>query len=385
MVNVKIEPCEIAPVNEPYYFDETNNIKQEKGVQYVLVIPAAPEYEFDENCPKPKKIKLEEELDEKSAVEQQNAKTTKKLLKGHTTGPRKRCKICSAEHATELAMRLHRKEKHFVCDKCNFPSKDAEFLRQHICSRKLKSFKCDWCSKEFGSVQNLIQHVNIHREDIKEACKFCGKRYVSIRLVQHIRIMHTETNLLFSCDYCPHTVKVKCQLQYHMKAHFKPFECHICKKKFSEERYFKEHKLNHKTANPFACKKCGRGYTRKTSLHRHMKTAHSFERNFACKLCSYRGKTKDDLTTHAKIHSKAYVCDFCSKKFSRSTHLKEHRELHINPEVFQCNVCYHNNRSKRSLIIHMRTHIQFLCDHCQFTTKKKYLIEKHLKEFHKTR
>lgn len=81
-----------------------------------------------------------------------------------------------------------------------------------------------------------------------------------------------------------------------MWSHIKPFECKVCKKRFSENRYFEEHKLNHKKLNPFSCEKCPKAFKRFTSLGRHMITVHSEVRNFPCKQCKYKGKTGDDLT-----------------------------------------------------------------------------------------
>lgn len=335
----------------PHDFDEVHNIKHEEPAHFVVVIPS----QFDEDMPQPIKVKTEFGLRNCSVKVKIVIKSELRDADRHKDLSHKvhwNCKHCSESFRSRRELSIHKRKKHFICDRCGFPSKDETFLKKHICSRKVKSFRCDWCSKLFYNISNINQHVAIHRKETKVKCDFCGKSYVKIRLNQHIRLVHTESQLSFRCDHCCHDAKTKLQLEYHMNVHFKPFQCEVCNKKFSEERYFKEHKLNHDSPNPFGCEKCDKAFTRKTSLSRHMRTAHSSKRNYRCKLCDYRGKTQDDLTIHTKIHSKAFKCDVCARKFSRSTQLKEHRVLHDNALAYQCNVCHGSFSAKKSLKLH---------------------------------
>lgn len=142
-----------------------------------------------------------------------------------------------------------------------------------------------------------------------------------------------------------------------MNVHIKPFECKICKKRFSESRYFNEHKLNHENPNPFECKKCSKRYTRLTSLTRHMHTAHSKsdERKFPCKQCKFRGRTKNDLTGHILNHTKPHKCDRCERKFSKPNMLHQHQALHDDPNAYQCKLCKKAFSSKNELKKHQKT------------------------------
>ncbi|CAK9815810.1 Longitudinals lacking protein, isoforms J/P/Q/S/Z [Anthophora plagiata] len=55
----------------------------------------------------------------------------------------------------------------------------------------------------------------------------------------------------------------------------------------------------------FVCPKCGKGYTWKASLQRHLSTGCGLPPMFYCKLCDYRTSRKDILFRHMRhVHSR---------------------------------------------------------------------------------
>lgn len=328
------------------------NIKQEDSVDYFLIIPN----EKVTGMPVPLKIKNEFNLRECSV----NIEKIKNLSRYRLLGPiGLRCRFCDEANYfdTEKNLKAHQKQKHFACNLCKAVFKHPNTFELHERSHKKlkgkKIFQCHYCFKIFGEKGNLTQHISIHIRAMKKPCPICKKLFVKSRLRQHLAMTH-KAKKIYQCDMCPMKVKTKVNLEHHMYSHKKPFECKICKKRFSELRYFNEHKMTHKDPHPFKCTKCPGAYTRFTSLHRHMQTAHSESRNFPCKQCKYRGKTQDDLTTHIKSHTKAYQCDVCSRKFSRSSMLKEHRVLHDNPNAYQCKTCKQRFTQKKILKEHTK-------------------------------
>lgn len=330
---------------------ETSKIKHEKSVEYLLIIPP-PELEADE-IPVPIQIKTEEgrtsiSVKLKKIEFEENAK---KLFKKVCI-----CRKCPKLKVFKSSQQLKNhlaKVKHIMCTSCGLFFQSMKAMTIHKCvKRKNVNFICDFCPKEFACSRGYLQHIDIHFDEKKVSCKICGNRLVDKRMPQHMRQSHGKKE--FECDLCSCFKTSLFHIRAHMKSHLKPWQCKICEKKFSESRYFNEHVLNHKNPNPFPCLICESSYTRKTSLNRHMQTAHSKARNFSCSKCKYKGKTKDDLTTHQKSHSKLYKCDVCKKRFSRSSMLKEHRVLHDNPNAYQCKICLRSFTEKKAMKNHIK-------------------------------
>ncbi|KZC13548.1 Longitudinals lacking protein, isoforms A/B/D/L [Dufourea novaeangliae] len=54
----------------------------------------------------------------------------------------------------------------------------------------------------------------------------------------------------------------------------------------------------------FVCPRCGKGYTWKASLHRHLSTGCGLPPMFSCQICDYRTSRKDILIRHMRhVHS----------------------------------------------------------------------------------
>lgn len=332
------------------------NVKQEPSVHYVLVLPSDSVDNAEAVLPNPIKaepepIKIKKCSVEVTKLEMKELSLYEEVIFGRYLSA---LRFLSSS-SYEFTGNQQNEEKTYSCKLCRTTFKHLSSLKVHSCNRnrKNRTTKCEYCKKDFQTLDSLRQHIAIHLKEMKEPCDICGKIMVKARLPQHKRDSHF-TRKKFKCDLCSIKTKEKFHLERHMMSHYKPFECEICQTKFSELRYFNEHKLNHKKPNPFKCKKCFKGYTRLTSLSRHMQTAHSKARNFACKQCKYRGKTQDDLTTHIKSHTRAYKCNLCPRKFSRSTLLKEHRMLHDNPKAFQCKICQKYYKQSKVLRKHMK-------------------------------
>ena len=113
-------------------------------------------------------------------------------------------------------------------------------------------------------------------------------------------------------------------------------QCHNIQNKPVQSAQYQAPVVNHNSSSVntaqkkgFKCLKCGKSFTRKTSLERHDR-AHTGEKPFTCDVCGKQFSQKAVLHRHTVIHSimKPYQCDLCQKTFSEKTAWRRHYETH---------------------------------------------------------
>jgi len=101
---------------------------------------------------------------------------------------------------------------------------------------------------------------------------------------------------------------------------------------------------NNEDDRHFVCphEHCGRKYTRKAHLTRHLCT-HTGERPFKCAACDKGFISNHHLKRHLLTHDKAkpYTCDFdsCGAAFSKHNQLLRHKCTHSNSLPYPCPQC----------------------------------------------
>lgn len=116
---------------------------------------------------------------------------------------------------------------------------------------------------------------------------------------------------------------------------FRPFECNVCHKLFSEANTLEQHKRTHTKEKPYLCTfpGCGKAFAVASSLTIHRRT-HTGEKPFVCSYpgCGRAFPESSNLTKHMRTHTgeRPFACGFagCRKNFSRPDQLSRHEKTH---------------------------------------------------------
>ncbi|XDV52585.1 hypothetical protein PO909_021302 [Leuciscus waleckii] len=84
----------------------------------------------------------------------------------------------------------------------------------------------------------------------------------------------------------------------------RPFPCNICGKMFTQRGTMTRHMRSHLGLKPFACEECGMRFTRQYRLTEHMRV-HSGEKPYECQVCGGKFTQQRNLISHMRMHTSA--------------------------------------------------------------------------------
>ncbi|KAG0004468.1 zinc-finger protein [Entomortierella chlamydospora] len=124
----------------------------------------------------------------------------------------------------------------------------------------------------------------------------------------------------------------------HIQTHTgdKPYQCQLCKKRFSEANIMAQHMRTHTGEKPFKCPEpgCGREFSISGALTIHRRV-HTGEKPFKCKFegCDKWFAESSNLTKHLRVHTgeRPFQCPYpgCEKRFSRPDQVTRHKRTHM--------------------------------------------------------
>uniref|UniRef100_A0A1I8QBZ4 MADF domain-containing protein n=1 Tax=Stomoxys calcitrans TaxID=35570 RepID=A0A1I8QBZ4_STOCA len=322
----------------------------------------------------------------------------------------------------------------FVCELCQktFRTKYC-FIAHQRKHQGLSGYVCTHtnCDRIFNGVRDLRGHLSRHkgvRPDFICNINNCGERFKENYLLRfHKQKVHnysetrkkvTKTTIAaketFVCEVCGKVFNFKRRLDNHSLVHVDesqwPFACDEpgCGKRFRMKTRLQTHTLRHKGIKNYTCPHCGLKKVTRNELNIHI-NFHTFEKKYACSLCSKVFKSVGCLSTHRhQVHEgkpkpkktaeknaqlyecrhcgrmlsseqtrknhemghtneKPHVCENCGKRFSTSFNLKKHMIMHAVHKTFACDVCDKQFKHRSGLTTHMRTHSEetrLKCDEC---------------------
>ncbi|CAL8133365.1 unnamed protein product [Orchesella dallaii] len=172
-------------------------------------------------------------------------------------------------------------------------------------STRVKANECPECGKVFSSSKNAKRHMIVHMDERPFACEFCtGTFKRKDALASHLQSIHRMGN-----EVSVETSRVKV-------APAKEFAFAAGNVKVLPNRVSKKKKTGSGLNN---CPQCGLVLSSRRNLKIHFAT-HNDVRPFACRLCFWRFKRKDNLFKHLKC--KHFKSEKAARKMVYSTFAK---------------------------------------------------------------
>ncbi|XP_069611301.1 zinc finger protein 665-like [Ranitomeya imitator] len=214
-----------------------------------------------------------------------------------------------------------------------------------------------------------------------------GLSKTNMQSKSHRRALDHETAFReekpFSCSECGKGYTKKSHLNRHLLIHTgeKPFSCSECGKCFTHRSCLVEHQMVHTGEKPFSCSECGKGFTKKSHLDRHL-LIHTGEKPFSCSECGKCFTVKSSLDRHQRIHTgeKPFSCSECGKCFTDQTCFVIHQRIHTGEKPFSCSECGKGFTDQTCFVRHQRIHTgekPFSCSECGKQYSEKSTLTKH--------
>ncbi|CAG9801039.1 unnamed protein product [Chironomus riparius] len=236
-------------------------------------------------------------------------------------------------------------------DKIDIPKDTSSYDDERIKETAIMS--CDLCSIKLESFTNAKSHFKKSHKGIKGYLICCGKKYIK-----------------------------KYRLLTHLNSHYNvSFPCKACGKTFSSKQCLGRHMISHETLKLFECDKCPKSFAKKFQVRNHLQNVHVYEKVVPSFKCHFEDCSKIFVNNLRLQHHLKYtheggdqvICEICSKTFKKRSSLDEHMRIHTRKpcDRYQCEICGHYIADIRVFQRHVKNHAtESLNNTCHYCGKK---------------
>ncbi|XP_061706391.1 gastrula zinc finger protein XlCGF8.2DB-like [Cydia pomonella] len=163
-----------------------------------------------------------------------------------------------------------------------------------------------------------------------------------------------------------------------------------CDSVFNRPYRLAQHLLVHNNIKGFPCPEtnCGKAYTNKSHLDRHINNIHKVTESdmlFSCPTCLKKYANRQNLKRHVNITHKvkiSFSCDICKLNFLKKHQLTAHMYQHTGIMSFSCELCHKEFVSLKEKKKHARNHKIYRCSECNATFSLWSKYQKHIRLDH---
>ena len=180
------------------------------------------------------------------------------------------------------------------------------------------------------------------------------------------KLKHDDLSLI--CPECGKSLPTKRKMYRHLKYHkcqkkkidagnIKERECTICNLMIPANTNIKYHMYKFHDQGAVFCDLCGKKFTCRFHLERHVNAVHTKEKNYLCSICCKKFATDGYLKRHMDSqHSSKfkYNCDQCGKGFMTKQPYEGHVNMHLGIKPYKCEGCGTGFQNQSNLLAHSK-------------------------------
>ncbi|XP_070543345.1 zinc finger protein 493-like [Ptychodera flava] len=280
------------------------------------------------------------------------------------------CSVCNVSFANSGNLMRHYRNIHNNTEFKKSDKESNQAAKSQATSSEPQCFPCDLCDRTFErqsymNIHKAKSHPGEHRKNLR--CKECGRQFAKLHHLQ-------------------------CHEKWHKKARNKPFKCKMCERGFFKKVDLIRHSQVHKNDKTYTCNVCQQKCSSLSAMLIHKKShqqAKGSPEN-SCQVCGEVFHSRSAKILHVKSHPNVLNCDVCSYATMDDKSLKTHYQKHINPKnkMIKCTYrsCNYSCKTAEGIKAHIATHFNgsyFACEMCEFRTKYRPNLFRHIEAVHK--